>query len=164
MPRGEGESETVEQLTRDRFRSLIWQLEDELCETGVSAIELIPGDDSETVYIETLVVAPEHQGEGVASRLLGRLCRHADSQRLRLSLVPIAHDNEQWIRFARFYARFGFAFSESGSGLMRRKPGAAACDPRLDLVAEPTIVPPDYWQPHYQALRHERDRSTAGVS
>ncbi len=63
-------------------------------------------------FIPFLEVLPEHQGQGIGSRLIERLLGQLDD----LYMVDVVCD----AALERFYARFGFTTLDRGMGLRRR--------------------------------------------
>ena len=85
------------------------------------------------IYLNSIIVGREQQGQGLGSKALNMLIDYADSKGKRIILTPAIQDKMHGTtsrsRLVRFYKRFGFVESkgrnidyEVGAGKMYRDP------------------------------------------
>jgi GNAT superfamily N-acetyltransferase len=76
--------------------------------------------------IERISVRPTLRGQGIASRLLDRVCADADAEGVVLTLLVQPEGGRRSMTYGelmRWYARRGFVCVRGDESLMRRKPG-----------------------------------------
>lgn len=85
------------------------------------------------IYLNSIIVGREQQGQGLGSKALQMLTDYADNEGKRIILTPAAqdkmHGTTSRARLVRFYKRFGFVESKGknidyqiGAGKMYREP------------------------------------------
>ena len=85
------------------------------------------------IYLNSIIVGREQQGQGLGSKALSMLIDYADSEGKRIILTPAIQDKMHGTtsrsRLVRFYKKFGFVESkgrnidyEVGAGKMYREP------------------------------------------
>jgi ribosomal protein S18 acetylase RimI-like enzyme len=91
---------------------------------GLAIGRMITATTADGIRLVDLAIAAAHQGRGVGTSVLGRLCTRADAARKRVELTVWAQNGGA----RRLYERLGFAAGQETGGYlaMSRPTGAAS--------------------------------------
>jgi len=98
-------------------RAAGWLFGRHVIREGIRHAQVTPSVPSDSLYVISLAVAPEHRSQGIGSALLRRVVEEALEARLRSVSLDVALRNDRAIRF---YQREGFVTIAEGRAPPRR--------------------------------------------